>query len=253
MKTLFTFFLCLSLFAVKAQNDCSTAYQYCGNNITLPLITNVPDMGVANCMSSTPNAAWFFFQVDQGTNAAASLQIDGFDQGSSSSLDIDLAVMGPYATIDCAAITDSLNDNPYAFCDYSTSGNISVNFSNVQAGEYYIILITNFSNQPAYAQFTETGSTFTFVQNNCISEVEEGSEMPDFDLSNPFSDILYVNNLPSDKYVFNIYDASGKLILNKSDSETSLELSTKEYQNGLYIVELLHRGNMIRKKVIKTN
>lgn len=253
MKKIIVLLFILNSIFVKAQNDCSTAYQYCGNNITLPLVTDVPDAGMANCLMSTPNIGWFFFQVDQGNNGVLNLQVNGFDQSLTSGLDIDLAVMGPFSSIDCANITDSLNNNPFPFCDYSTSSNITVSVNNIQSGEYYMIMITNFSNLPAYAQFIEQGSTFSYVQTNCISNVDDLNDEDDFYIANPFSEILIIDNLPSDQYIFTVYDLNGKIVLSKSDSHSHLELNLNGLPDGLYVTELNYKGKIRKKKVIKAD
>ena len=70
-------------------------------------------------------------------------------------LDVDFIAYGPFTSTDSC---DELTAANTIACSYSP--NFIENFSiiNAQPGEIYILLITNFSNQPGYIQLEQTNS-----------------------------------------------------------------------------------------------
>ncbi len=223
-----------------AQNTCLDAFQYCGNTVTLPLDTSGADMGTIDCLNSSPNPTWFFFEVTQ--NGDINTQITGYDQALTSGLDIDVVVSGPYDSLDCEVIMDSvLNGNHFPFCDYSGSGVINYTLPNVQVGEVYIIIVTNYSNQSGFAEFFDTGSTATFDQSNCITQVDE-VEIGKMRFNNPVFDLLSISGLPEEEYVFSIYDLTGKIVYNGNHRSENLSINTVELNSGYYITDVITSG-----------
>ncbi|MCP2937046.1 hypothetical protein NK983_30585, partial [Salmonella enterica subsp. enterica serovar Typhimurium] len=70
--------------------------------------------------------------------------------------DVDAAAWGPFTTP-----TGNCNNlGAPVSCDYSSSSTATISIPNAVAGQYYQVLITNFSNQP---------QNINFVQNNASS------------------------------------------------------------------------------------
>lgn len=249
--------LLLTLFALMhlitfSQNDCSTAYQYCGNDVNLTLSTNVPDFGAINCLAATPNATWFYFEVDQPGDINTS--INGTTGTGGSGIDIDLIIFGPLPSYDCSVFSN-MSSVPVALCDYSTSGFIPYSLTNVQAGDVYVLIVTNYSNTAGFAEFTDEGSTATFNQTNCFisNGVEEfQNQMEGFTIVNPFEQYLSIDKLEYDDYHLSIYDLSGKIIYTENKITDHFNIDLSYLSNGCFILELKSENNKtITKKIIK--
>lgn len=128
--------------------DCITATQFCSNtNNTYPASTNTtapigPNYG---CLGSQPNPAWLYFKTVTAGNLIINIT-------NSANLDIDYICWGPFtsASAGCA----SGLTGPAVSCSYSSATNEICTTPNVQAGEFYILLITNYSNQPTNITFS---------------------------------------------------------------------------------------------------
>lgn len=94
--------------------------------------TSSDDFG---CLRSHPGEQWLYLTV----------QRDGtFAMMTSSEIDHDYAVWGPFASLEAAQRSCGTLLSP-ADCGYSTSATEHLLLPNVQAGEVYIVLLTNFA------------------------------------------------------------------------------------------------------------
>ncbi len=138
--------------------NCLGAQSFCSSNTyTYPNSQNVPSLGgggIYGCLGSTPNPAWYYFQVQtagdisiliQQTNTAGNL------------VDVDFALWGPFA--DLPASCGNLAATNIVSCSYSTSGTETAVLTNAQVGQVYVLLITNFSNQAGTVVFQQTAGT----------------------------------------------------------------------------------------------
>ncbi|NOU48649.1 MAG: PKD domain-containing protein [Bacteroidales bacterium] len=107
---------------------------------------NGPNYG---CLGSTPNPAWYHMKIA----IAGSLTIKMF---STPQRDIDFILWGPFddPVTPCAG---GLTANKIIDCSYSTAATEFCDISNGILGKYYILLITNFSNNPCNITFQKTG------------------------------------------------------------------------------------------------
>jgi len=162
MKTTLSVALLL-LFGIgvaKAQTgaNCNDALPFCtGTNYTFPNSTNVPNLGNVSCLGSTPNPIWYYMQVAQGGNIDITMNQTGNGGGG---LDVDFAVWGPFASQAAGCGNPFPPGNPVD-CSYSTAATEVANIPNAPAGSFYVLLITNFSNQPGTISFNQTGGTGT--------------------------------------------------------------------------------------------
>ena len=103
------------------------------------------------CLGSTPNPAWYHMRINQ----PGDLQITMF---SIPSEDIDFICWGPF--IDPVAACElGLTGPNIVDCSYSTASTEICDIPNSQVDEYYILLITNFSNDPCDITFELTAGT----------------------------------------------------------------------------------------------
>ena len=103
------------------------------------------------CLGSTPNPAWYHMKIA----IAGSLTIKMF---STPARDIDFILWGPFddPLSPCAG---GLTANKIIDCSYSTAPIEFCDISNGILGKYYILLITNYSNQPCNITFQKTAGT----------------------------------------------------------------------------------------------
>ena len=162
--------------ALFSQNDtCMASEPFCtGLTITYPAgTTNSAEDGADyGCLNTQPAPAWFHMMVENPGNIMLYIF-------STPSLDIDFICWGPFPdpVTPCVAgltyekiIDCSYSPNPLEFCE----------IPNGQTGEYYILLITNYSQSQAEITFTQSSGTGTL---NC--DIVEDF-MPDLVVQNQF-------------------------------------------------------------------
>lgn len=141
-----------------AQSTCANSAPFCANQgaVSFPAGVNNgsaaagPDYG---CLGSQPNPAWYYFQVSQ----SGSIIIDIAGSGGS---DVDFICWGPFSspTGNC----NNLVAGNTVDCSFSASATETCTINGAIVGEYYTLLLTNFSNQPQNINFSQsTGSGAT--------------------------------------------------------------------------------------------
>ena len=92
------FFTFLSFNSIHSQNtSCATADPVCSGNIApRPSGTNSPSYGAIGCCFTTPNAAWFTFQVGFSGNINFFLH-QGNNPPFYDNRDVDFVCWGPFS------------------------------------------------------------------------------------------------------------------------------------------------------------
>jgi len=143
------------IFMYSQSSDCLNAQPFCTSTpIGFPASTNTtapigPDYG---CLGSQPNPAFYFLQIDQSGTLSITMQ-------STPLVDIDFICWGPFT--DPSTMCDNLTAAYIEDCSYSTAAIEVCDIANAVVGEYYILLITNFSNVACNIDFSLTGGTGT--------------------------------------------------------------------------------------------
>ncbi|MBP8033203.1 MAG: gliding motility-associated C-terminal domain-containing protein [Bacteroidia bacterium] len=147
--------LCFASLNIFSQTDCLNADAFCANNTsgtTFPAGTGGsaaagPDYG---CLGSQPNPAWYFFQVSQ--SGVITIGISG-----TGGFDVDFICWGPFTnpTGNCGNLTAGNTVD----CSFSSSATETCTINNAIAGQYYQLLLTNYSNQPQNINFNQIGGT----------------------------------------------------------------------------------------------
>ena len=159
MRYLFTFLivLCFGLNIYSQSSECEFANPFCTDSIyTFPASTNAPNAETGpdyDCLGSEPNPAWYYMQISE----PGDLIIDMY---STPLVDIDFIVWGPYSGLN--GVCDSLTGQFVEDCSYSPASTETADIIGAQVGEFYIFLITNYSNQECVISFEQTsgdGST----------------------------------------------------------------------------------------------
>ena len=123
----------------------STPPYYCSSFVR-------PNGSSTNCLYTTPNPAFYYMQIDQPGN----LNIYMY---STPSHDIDFDCWGPFTDINTAC--SQLSCSNMVDCSYSASATENCYINNAQTGQYYILLITNYSNATCNISFSNIGTGTT--------------------------------------------------------------------------------------------
>ena len=163
--------------------DCNNAVPFCGSaSLSFPssVSTTAPAGPNYGCLMTVPNPTWYYMQVDQ--SGPVKLHMNG------GGLDIDFASWGPFTSTSagCATIMGGSAPIQSSYSSASTedfalgmAGGVS--HSNCSgpgastppaavAGEYYIVLITNYTNSSGNLSFNQTagsGSTNCAITQPC--------------------------------------------------------------------------------------
>lgn len=165
MKLLYKILLILSFsFSFGQSSVCDTAEAMCsGNQGPFNNTTNVNQFGSLGCLGSTPNAAWFYMQV--GTSGTMNFQLSQIRNSNGQGIDVDFILWGPFSSL--SGICNNLalyspgyvGSNNVVACSYSTAAVENFTIPNATAGQYYMLLVTNFSNAPGTYTLNQTGGS----------------------------------------------------------------------------------------------
>ncbi len=178
-----TTLLFLSIFitinTIEAQgSDCLGANPFCTDqSYTFPASTNTTAQSGPNygCLDTQPNPAWYFLQIGTAGNIDITLTNSGNE-------DIDFTCWGPFnsPTAPCTSQLTYDDGNPGPLqtpcgagflevssypcgntvdCSFDPQSTEVVNIPNSQVGDYYILLITNYSGNATDITASQTGGT----------------------------------------------------------------------------------------------
>jgi subtilisin-like proprotein convertase family protein len=140
--------------------SCSSADPFCsGVSTDYCNTTNVASLGgggIYGCLGSTPNPAFYFFQVSQSGTISFNISQT---TNSGIGIDVDYVMWGPFATQ--SAMCAGLAATNIVACSYSAAAVETATITGAVAGQYYMVLITNFSNLPGVINFTQTNTNQT--------------------------------------------------------------------------------------------
>ncbi len=150
---------------------CDNAVNFCSEDgtLTTPNIVGIPDPNDIACLATAPNPTWNIIQIGQpGLIEIEISQVD--DDGNG--LDVDFVLWGPFTSIEDACTNIAFEDCPtcpnntanpdfYPFgnivdCSYSFVSVENLTIDNAQEGEIYMLLVTNFSDDPGSISISQT-------------------------------------------------------------------------------------------------
>ena len=139
----------------SGNNTCETAAPFCtGTLYSFPAGVNAPSgqSGPSyGCLLTRPNPAWYYMKVATSGNIVIQMH-------SEPGRDIDFCCWGPFTSQDCCG---QLTQPKIVSCSYSNSSTETCSIQNGVTGQYYMLIITNFSNLPCNIIFQQTGGTGT--------------------------------------------------------------------------------------------
>lgn len=138
---------------INQNNLCDSALPFCtGTNYQFPAGVGAGSGQSGpcyNCLSTTPNPAWYYMKIAN----PGDLHIYMY---STPSRDIDFCCWGPFDTqssctqLTCAKVVD---------CSYSPNPTETCDIYGATTGKYYILVITNYSNQACNINFSQTSGS----------------------------------------------------------------------------------------------
>lgn len=155
-----TLSLMMELYVKSRQNNlCANADPFCTDNglYEFPAGVNAGSGESGpnyNCLSSTPNPAWYYMRIGNPGNINIYMY-------STPSRDIDFCCWGPFDD-PIAPCPNGLTSAKVVSCSYSANATETCAIpSNAQSGKYYILVITNYSNNACNITFSKTSGTGT--------------------------------------------------------------------------------------------
>jgi gliding motility-associated-like protein len=152
-KLILPLLIWLACSGVYAQTNalCEGADPFCSDNTyNFPMNTNAADAQIGpdyGCLFSQPNPVWYFMQIDQ----AGTLVIDIASlQGN----DVDFICYGPFNTL--VGACNNLTAGNTVDCSYSAAAQETCTIPGAVVGQYYLLLLTNFSNMPSDVVFSQS-------------------------------------------------------------------------------------------------
>lgn len=143
----------------RQNNTCANADPFCTDNgqYQFPAGVNAGsgESGPSyDCLYTTPNPAWYYMRIATPGNINIYMY-------STPSHDIDFCCWGPFAD-PVSPCPNGLTANKVVSCSYSASATENCIIpATAQTGEYYILVITNYSNSACNITFSKTGGTGT--------------------------------------------------------------------------------------------
>lgn len=150
----------LSFTAFSQGTSCAQATPFCappGATVTFPNSTNnTAQTGpYYGCLGSEPNPAWFYFKTTVAGNYV--FDLSQYNTSGTTLLDVDFICWGPYT--DPLLACNNLDAAHDVSCSFSASATETCVVNGAPAGQYYIVLITNYSNQPGNINFGLTSNS----------------------------------------------------------------------------------------------
>ncbi|MEF3078119.1 T9SS type B sorting domain-containing protein [Winogradskyella poriferorum] len=137
-----------------------------------------------DCLGSQPDPQWNTINFDVAGDYVFSLdQVDL----SGNPIDIDFIVWGPF--VDQQGGCVDLLPESIADCSYSATASETITLTNVPANSVYVILITNFSQDPGFYTFTQDSGPPDGTNCDVVCDVVlsiEGGEVED-DIEDPIT------------------------------------------------------------------
>ena len=204
-------------------SQCNNANSLCGTlGVPFQNTVGLPTLASPGCLGSTPNPTWFYLPVSGAGNLSFTIS-QGNNAPSYNNLDVDFICWGPLTAPQCTTLFDFPDGNtglPYNIvaCSFSAAATENFTIPNAQPGQYYMLMVTNFSNQPGLIKIVEQGNSqgtidcSGFKLNAFLDANNNGSQ--DSGESNfPLGQFHYevnnngtVHNITSPSGVYNIYD-----------------------------------------------
>lgn len=217
--------------------------------------TNVNEPGANyGCLGSHPNPTWFYMPVS--ASGVISLMISQV-MTSGQPIDVDYIVYGPF-TSPTTPCYNQLTPNFIVSCSYSAAAIENAIIPNAVTGQYYLIMVTNFSNQPGMITISEQGNSqgqidCSGLNLNAFLDSNNNGTQDNGEVNFPLGQFQYevnnngtVHNIVAPTGNYNIYDLNPSNSYDisfsvNSDYAAMYNVTTPSYNN----VSIVVGGGMI--------
>jgi gliding motility-associated-like protein len=173
-----TFNLC-----IKSVSTCNNAEFLCGTTPNDPpyIIENTtgitPGAGNIACLFTTPNPTYYVLKIGQTGpvkfEIRQSTDINNFPTTGAPGIDVDFVAWGPFpdaqscsqiSLTSCAPCPNNTTNQAYypsgniVDCSYSGNPVETLTINNAQAGQFYVLLLTNFNGAAGYIKLIQTNT-----------------------------------------------------------------------------------------------
>lgn len=201
---------------IQANSLCNALGMPFNNSIN----TNVTEPGANyGCLSTHPNPTWFYLPVSQSGTINLMVQQNNNINFNGVNQDVDYIVYGPFTSPNTPCY-NQLTQNNIVSCSYSAAAIEYPTIPNALAGQYYLIMLTNFSNQPGFIRINELGTSsaqincsgmrlnaFLDVNNNGVKDTGE-SDFPLGQFHYEKNNDGIVHDITAPTGVYNIYETN---------------------------------------------
>ena len=206
-------------------HNCNLANSLCsalGNPFTNTHQSISAETGNGNnygCLFTTPNPTWFYLPVSTAGTLNLTVEQSTSINFTTNNLDVDYIVYGPF-TNPVTPCTTGLNQSNTVSCSYSAAAVEYPIIPNAQVGEYYLLMVTNFSNQPGFIRINmNTSSTGAIdcsgLRLNAFLDSNSNGSQDNGEVNFPLGQFHYdinegdVHNIIAPTGIYNIYDIAG--------------------------------------------
>lgn len=214
-------------FQIQAFANCNVAYTCSQANSLCNSLgtvfqntTNMSSTGSYGCLNTTPNQTWFYLPVSQAGTINLLIQQSTDPNVAMANLDADYVVFGPFSN-PVTPCNGQLTPNYIVSCSYSSAATENAVIPNAVPGQYYLLMVTNFSNQSGYIRISEvSGSTGAIdcsgLRLNAFLDANNNGTQDNGEQNFPLGQFTYeinnngnVHNVISPTGYYNIYDTNG--------------------------------------------
>lgn len=181
-----------------------------GDNDANTTFFGVPYHNYIGCLYTSPRPAWYYMQIETPGDLTFHIyQTSG---------DVDFACWGPFTAASQADFMDQLCCGQYTFensqhpsntesgasypygnmvdCSYSSAATEWCHISNAQAGQWYLLLLTNYHGSPGTISFTPTGTSTATTNCNLLNSATSNSPICEgatliFEVTRPHAGATY--------------------------------------------------------------
>ena len=253
LLSIFTLFLFIS--GAFAQDTCITAVQYCNGTpgtFTFGIGGSTPADPAYGCLLSVRTDYWFYFRCTNGGDIHISVSASGAT--GSSSDDVDFICWGPFSSL--TNICSSYSASNILDCDYTTGTLDTIDVNSANLGDYYLVMLSNFADQPSNVVYDQIYGTGTA---NCITTavnqlaIDGKLDVFPNPTDNGLVEINFGDVKASDISI-EVQDVLGRTIykedVNHFNGTYKKQLDLTAFNKGAYFVKVKGTNGFITKKII---
>ncbi len=200
--------------------SCIHANSLC-NALGLPFSNSVNANAAENanygCLFTHPNPTWFYLPVSQSGTINLKIEQNSSASFNGQMLDPDYIVYGPFTSYE-APCYNQLTAGNIVSCSYSAAGVEYPVIANAQQGQYYLMMVTNYSNLHGFLRISELSTTVGAIdcsgfRFNAFLDANNNGTKENNEMNLPIGQFHYqlneepaVHHITAPAGVYNLYD-----------------------------------------------